>query len=146
MVKNLPAVQETQVWSLGREDSLEKGMETHSSILAWRISWREEPCRLQCMRSQRVGHDWETNTFTFTLYRALKNFSAKYCWNPKLQMLIHQNCFVNFIIISNLKEEYLYSFAKQLKSSYIKGFSQYNSIMALLQLLLVLLIQGLIIY
>ena len=65
MVKNLPAVQETQVWSLGREDSLEKGMAAHSSILAWRISWREEPGGLQSMGSQRVGHDWETNTFTF---------------------------------------------------------------------------------
>ena len=146
MVKNMPVKQETQVRSLGKEDHLEKGMATHSSIRAWRSPWTEKPGRLQSMRWQRVGHDWETNTFTFTLYRALKNFSAKYCWNPKLQMLIHQNCFVNFIIISNLKEEYLYSFAKQLKSSYIKGFSQYNSIMALLQLLLVLLIQGLIIY
>ena len=47
MVKNLPAVQETQVQSLGREDSLEKGMATHFSILAWRIPWIEEPDRLQ---------------------------------------------------------------------------------------------------
>ena len=43
MVKNLPAMQETQVWSLGREDALEKGMASHSSILAWRIPWTEEP-------------------------------------------------------------------------------------------------------
>ena len=43
MVKNLPAIQKTQVWSLGKEDSLEKGMATHSSILAWRIPWTEEP-------------------------------------------------------------------------------------------------------
>ena len=47
MVKNLPAMQETQVQSLGQEDPLEKGMATHSSILAWRIPWREEPDRLQ---------------------------------------------------------------------------------------------------
>ena len=45
-VKNLPAVQETQVWSLSREDPLEKGMATHSSILAWKIPWTEDPCRL----------------------------------------------------------------------------------------------------
>ena len=45
-VKNLPAVQETWVSSLGQKDPLEKGMSTHSSILAWRISWTEEPCRL----------------------------------------------------------------------------------------------------
>ena len=57
MVKNLPIMQETQVQSLGREDPLEKGMATHSSILAWRIPWREEPDGLQSMGSQRVGHD-----------------------------------------------------------------------------------------
>ena len=57
MVKDLPAMQETQVQSLGKEDSLEKGMATHSSILAWRFSWREGPGRLQSMRSQKVGQD-----------------------------------------------------------------------------------------
>ena len=57
MVKNPPAMQEAQVQSLGREDSLEKGMSTHSSILAWRIPWTEESGRLQSMGSQRVGHD-----------------------------------------------------------------------------------------
>ena len=54
-VKNLPAVQETLVQSLGLEDPLEKGMATHSSILAWRIPWTEEPDRLQSMESQRTG-------------------------------------------------------------------------------------------
>ena len=57
MVKNSPAVQETQVQSLGWEDALEKGMATHSSILAWKIPWTEEPGRLQSIGSQRVGHD-----------------------------------------------------------------------------------------
>ena len=56
-VKNLPAVQETRVQSLGWEDPLEKEMATHSSILAWKISWTEEPGGLQSMGSQRVGHD-----------------------------------------------------------------------------------------
>ena len=56
-VKNLPAVQETQVQSVGWEDPLEKKMATHSSILAWKISWTEEPGVLQSMGSQRVGHD-----------------------------------------------------------------------------------------
>ena len=60
MVKNLPATQETQVWSLGWKDSLEKEMAAHSSILAWRILWTEEPDGLQSMGSQRVGHDWAT--------------------------------------------------------------------------------------
>ena len=57
MVKNPLATQETQVQSLGQEDSLEKGMATHSSILAWRISWTEEPGGLQSMGLQRVGND-----------------------------------------------------------------------------------------
>ena len=57
MVKNPPAIQETQVQSLGQEDPLEKGVATHSSILAWEIPWTEEPGRLQSMSSQRVGHD-----------------------------------------------------------------------------------------
>ena len=56
-VKKLPAMQETQVQSLGPEDPLEKGMAIHSSILAWRIPWTEEPGGLQSMGSQKVGHD-----------------------------------------------------------------------------------------
>ena len=57
MAKNLPAVEETWVQSLDQEDPLEKGMATHSSILAWRIPWTEEPGGLQSMGLQRVGHD-----------------------------------------------------------------------------------------
>ena len=57
MVKNLPAMQETQVQSLGQEDPLEKGMATHFSTLAWRVPWTEEPGRLQSMGSQRAGHN-----------------------------------------------------------------------------------------
>ena len=56
-LKNLPAMRETWVRFLGREDPLEKEMATHSSILAWRIPWMEEPGGLQSMGSQRVGHD-----------------------------------------------------------------------------------------
>ena len=65
MVKNLPAVQKTWIWFLGWEDPLEKGMATHSSILAWRIQWTKEPGRLQLMGLQRVGHDWVTKCFHF---------------------------------------------------------------------------------
>ena len=57
MVKCLSAVQETRVRSLDWEDTLEKEMATHSSTLAWKIPWTEEPDRLQSMGSQRVGHD-----------------------------------------------------------------------------------------
>ena len=56
-VKRLPTMQETHVQSLGREDLLEKEMATHSSILAWKIPWMEEPGRLQSMGLQRVRHD-----------------------------------------------------------------------------------------
>ena len=57
MVKDLPAMLETCAQSLGQEDPLEKEMATHSSILAWRIPWTEEPGRLQIMVLQRIGHD-----------------------------------------------------------------------------------------
>ena len=57
MVKHLPTMRETQVRSLGQEDPLEKEMATHSSTLAWKIRWMEEPGRLQSMGLQRVGHD-----------------------------------------------------------------------------------------
>ena len=63
-VKNLPAMQETWFRSLGQKDLLEKEMPTHSSILAWRIPWTEEPGG--SVGLQRVGHDWVTNTLTFT--------------------------------------------------------------------------------
>ena len=68
MVKNLPAMQETRVWSLGQEEPLEKEMATHPSIIAWRIPWTEEPGGLQPLRLRRVGHDWVTNTHR-TVYR-----------------------------------------------------------------------------
>ena len=67
MVKNPPAMQGTWVQSLDWEDSLEKGMVSHYSSLAWRIPWTEEPGRLQSMGSQRIRHGWVINTFTFLL-------------------------------------------------------------------------------
>ena len=78
-VKNLPAMQETQVRSLGREDPLEKGTATHSSILAWRIPWTEKPGGLHPMESQRIGHNLATNTFTLSesleKYHKVSSFS-----------------------------------------------------------------------
>ena len=78
MVKNLPAIWETWVQSLGQEDPLGKEMETHSNILAWRIPWA-----LQSMGSQRVGNNWVTNTFTFNSHDIwfIKNsFPYNYSW------------------------------------------------------------------
>ena len=69
MVKCLPTMQETRVWSLGQEDLLEKEMATHSNILAWKIPWTEEPLKLQSMGSQRIGHNRATS------------FSLS-CWQP----------------------------------------------------------------
>ena len=57
MVKNLPAMQEIQIRSLGWEDYLEKGMATYSRTLAWKVLWIEEPCGLESKGLQRVGHD-----------------------------------------------------------------------------------------
>ena len=67
LVKNPPAMQETQVRFLGQEDPLEKEMVTHSSILAWEIAWTEEPGGLWSIGSQRVGHDQETNNTKSTI-------------------------------------------------------------------------------
>ena len=72
LVKKPPAMQETWVWFLGWEDSLEKGTATHSRILACRIPWTEKPGRLQSMRSQRVGHDWAI--FTSLHFTSLSSF------------------------------------------------------------------------
>ena len=75
MLKNLPVVRETRVQNLALEDALEKGVATHSSILAWRISWTEEPGGLHSLGSQRVEHSWATNTLTFSL----RDQSGNYC-------------------------------------------------------------------
>ena len=76
-VKNLPAMPETQVRSLGWEAPLEKGMATHSNILAWRITWTEKPGELLSMRSQRVGND--RATITHAIRRELR------CWHGVAQ-------------------------------------------------------------
>ena len=73
MVKGLSGMRETWVWSLGQEDPLEKEKATHSSILAWRILWTDEPGRLQSIQSeglQIVRHDWATNTFPFITFQS----------------------------------------------------------------------------
>ena len=77
-VKNPPAVKETQVQSLDKEDPLEKGMATDWSILSRRISWAEEPGGLQSMGSQRVGYNWVTNTFTLLFHFVLETMVQKW--------------------------------------------------------------------
>ena len=81
--KNLSAMHETRVQSLGHADPLEKGMATYSSILVWRISWTEELGRLQSMGSQGVGRVWMTNTHTW-VHSAIQHEFWFYCgWNTK---------------------------------------------------------------
>ena len=107
----LSAMQETWVWSLGREDPLEKGMETHSSILVWRIPWTVEPDGLQSTGWQRAGHDWATNTFTFYLGKLLGTGLNSSCKKMKE--------------LQNIVRLYLLMFipAPYLFSSYLSGNS-----------------------
>ena len=79
MVKRLPAMRETRVWFLGWEDPLKKEMAIHSSTLAWKIPWMEEPDRLQSMGSQRVGHDW---VISLSLSLCNKQFMVWACQLP----------------------------------------------------------------
>ena len=74
-VKNLPAMQRPglMVWYPGQQDPLEKGMATYSHVLAWKIPWTEESGGIQSMGSQRVKHNWATNTFTFHFHQCIKN-------------------------------------------------------------------------
>ena len=93
MIKNLLAVQETCIWSLGGEDPLEKRMAAHSNNPAWKIPWTDDPGGLQSMGLQRVGHDWATNTFTWIpAYRTVWTI-----WLiPRLSLLTYnQSCCQN---------------------------------------------------
>ena len=91
MVKNLPAMGEMQVWSLGWEDHLEKRMATHCSIPAWRIPCTEEPGRLQSMGLQRVGHDWVTNSTHSTVNRYICGLWAHPSRISMLVMFLERN-------------------------------------------------------
>ena len=110
MVKNLPAVQETWVWSLGGTDPLEKGM-THSSIHAWRNPWTEEPGGLQSMRLQRVRYDRPTNTFLFYFPRSLFCFTEMLlsCRNVlTLAFIFCSALFWGFILVGRCSLDYFW--------------------------------------
>ena len=85
MVKRLPTMREARVQSLGREDLWEKDMAIHSSILAWKIPWMEEPGRLQSMGPRRVGHDWATS-----LSFSMETYKSQSCWWWELPILSTQ--------------------------------------------------------
>ena len=105
MVKNLPAMQETQVLSLCWEDLLEKGTATHSSILAWRIPWTEKPGGLPSMGSQRVRHNWATNSFTFSLYLigTLGNLRSNHSSTTKHQRMWNKSQYLWALFSSFIK-------------------------------------------
>ena len=92
-VKNLPAMWETRVQSLGLEDPLKKGMAAHSSIPVWKVPWTEETDGLQSVGSQSVGHDWLTNTFTFILNigkdKSVASFFQRHWFQTICYLLAH---------------------------------------------------------
>ena len=101
-VKNLPAMQELQetwLWSLGQEDPLEEEMATHSSILAWRIPWTEEPGELQSTGSQRVVHNWSNLAHTHFYNTFPSYFLAK----SSTTILLIRSQICNIISITELK-------------------------------------------
>ena len=141
LVKNLPAVKETQVWSLHWEDLLEKEMATHSSILAWKISWTEEPGGLQSTGLQRVGHDWAINTYLQDvilswnwIHRKLASNQVKFRYSfpkgktsPKISgtLLTHTSLWDQWIILTvAISGAHPYEGAQKKKMYFLKKDSQ----------------------
>ena len=121
---------ETQVWSLSRADPLQKEMATHSSTLAWKIPWTEEPGRLQSMRLQRVGHDWATSlhctqlgmsfpfSFAFHLSSFLRYFKG---------LLRQLFCLLAFLVLwDGFGHHFLYSVMNSVHSSSGTPFTRSN--------------------
>ena len=99
VVKNLPAMKKTCVWSPSWEDPLEKEMATHSSILAWRIPWTEETGGLQSIALQRVRHDWSDLAGVHAIYFIRKVFF--FFFNPNIHKYL---LFVSFLLITILTD------------------------------------------
>ena len=114
-ITNLPAMQGTWAWSLGQGDLLEKGMATHSSILAWRIPWTEKPCGLQSMGLQRVIHDWMTNTSTFHFFMFFFLFPGSFPATYKLTKIsfILKTKSLEFMLLFQAIAWFLFSFSTQ---------------------------------
>ena len=121
-IKRLPATWETRVWFLGREDPLEKEVATHSRTLAWKIPWTEEPCRLQSMGSQRVGHDWATS-LTHSQINCYENVCTDFCMNIKLHF-----CEINLRSkISGLPGHFMFSFIRNCQVVFQNGLYYFHS-------------------
>ena len=128
MVKDLPIMQETLVPTLSRKDPMEKGMTTYSSILAWRIPWKEEPGGLQSMGSQRVGHDWVTNNNNNTLTLFCVTLYISKILNHQTSSIL---TYWNENNLSYLKEMSIHSknsiFIKKISHSLISKFTKISS-------------------
>ena len=105
-VKRLPTMRETRVRSLGWEDPMEKEMAIHSSTIAWKIPWTEEPGRLQSMGSQRVGHDWGTSLhltlslfFSPVKWRSYSVFKLTSLYYMLVFMFTWQRCFLTWYLL-----------------------------------------------
>ena len=98
MVKNPPAIWETWVQSLGWEDRLEKEMAIHSSIIAWKIPWTEEPGRLQSMGLQRVGHDWATSL----LFKMIGEFFCRVGPRPVILNIPSVRTYLKILMITTV--------------------------------------------
>ena len=133
MVKNLPAIQESWVWSLVWVDPLEKGMATHSNFLTWGTPWTEEPGRLHCMGSQWVGQDWVTNTFTFfqrfsSTWVSIGIYSQGSCWPQFLALLTQayqHHCYSSYITGINPSFAVLDSLKVPILSGECAGYPAY---------------------
>ena len=114
-VKHLPTMWETQVQSLGWEDPLEKEMATHSSILAWKIPWTEDPGRLQSVGSQRVGHDWVTSLHfhlsELAMWKSLDTSERQFWWKRKR----HRTCLKRKLRDIGNKRQFLQNFIVKYK-------------------------------
>ena len=123
MVKNLPAMQETWVRSLGLEDPLEKGLATHSSILAWRIPWTERPGGLLSIESQRVEHSWvinvcahartHTHTHNWEIYHSFPVIihSLFFKWDTRGNLSIYISLWVSNRVRSSIKSSLIWLLA-----------------------------------
>ena len=107
-LKRLPPMRETWVRSLGRKDPLEKEMATHSSILAWRIPWTEEPGRLQSTGLQRVGHEWATSPISYLILLNYIFISRIHKWiafikyiNKDITVIVHCSVCQSCLILCN---------------------------------------------
>ena len=114
-----------QVWFLGQEDSLEEGMASHSSTLAWRIPWTEEPGGPQSMGSQRVGHGWVTSTFTFMLFQVLitSPLEISVQISPRLILQISRllwGSFISYLHSHNLPQENFQKWSKEISLQELK--------------------------